>query len=50
MSGLKVLSVASEVFPLVKTGRACRRRRRAARRRSPREGVEIRTLVPGYPG
>ena len=49
MSELKVLSVASEIFPLVKTGRARRRRRRAARARSPREGVEMRTLVPGYP-
>ena len=48
MNGLRVLSVASEIFPLVKTGGladvvgalpealAC-------------EGVEMRTLVPGYP-
>ena len=48
MSELKVLSVASEIFPLVKTGGLADVSARC-RRRLPREGVEISTLVPGYP-
>jgi starch synthase len=48
MSGLKVLSVASEVFPLVKTG-GLADVVGALPAALAREGVEIRTLVPGYP-
>ena len=48
MSELKVLSVASEIFPLVKTGGSPTSPARCPAR-SPREGVEMSTLVPGYP-
>ena len=48
MSGLKVLSVASEVFPLIKTG-GLADVVGALPAALAREGVEIRTLVPGYP-
>ncbi len=48
MSGLKVLSVASEVFPLVKTG-GLADVAGALPGALAREDVEMRTLVPGYP-
>ncbi len=48
MSELKVLSVASEVFPLIKTG-GLADVVGALPAAVAREGVEIRTLVPAYP-
>ncbi len=48
MSGLKVLSVASEVFPLIKTG-GLADVAGALPAALARENVEMRTLVPGYP-
>jgi starch synthase len=48
MSELKVLSVASEVFPLVKTG-GLADVAGALPAALAREGVEVRTLVPAYP-
>jgi starch synthase len=48
MSGLKVLSVASEVFPFIKTG-GLADVAGALPAALAREDVEIRTLVPGYP-
>ena len=48
MSELKVLSVASEIFPLVKTG-GLADVAGALPGALAREGVEMRTLVPGYP-
>ena len=48
MSGLKVLSVASEIFPLIKTG-GLADVVGALPAAFAREDVEIRTLVPGYP-
>ena len=48
MSELKVLSVASEVFPLLKTG-GLADVVGALPAALARENVEIRTLVPGYP-
>src|ERR1700723_1598977 len=48
MSALKVLSVASEVFPLIKTG-GLADVAGALPAALAREEVEIRTLVPGYP-
>ncbi len=48
MSELKVLSVASEIFPLVKTG-GLADVVGALPAALAREGVEIRTLVPAYP-
>jgi starch synthase len=48
MSDLKVLSVASEVFPLVKTG-GLADVTGALPGALKREGVEMRTLVPAYP-
>lgn len=48
MSGLKVLSVASEIFPLIKTG-GLADVVGALPGALAREGVEIRTLVPAYP-
>ena len=48
MSGLKVLSVASEIFPLIKTG-GLADVAGALPAALAREDVEIRTLVPGYP-
>ena len=48
MSGLKVLSVASEIFPLVKTG-GLADVAGALPAALAREGVEMRTLVPAYP-
>ena len=48
MSELKVLSVASEIFPLIKTG-GLADVVGALPAALAREGVEIRTLVPGYP-
>jgi starch synthase len=48
MSGLKVLSVASEVFPLIKTG-GLADVVGALPAALARENFEIRTLVPGYP-
>ena len=47
--GLRVLSVASEVFPLIKTG-GLADVAGALPAALGREGVEARTLVPGYPG
>ena len=49
MSELKVLSVASEIFPLIKTG-GLADVVGALPAALARENVEIRTLVPGYPG
>jgi starch synthase len=49
MSELKVLSVASEVFPLIKTG-GLADVVGALPAALARENVEIRTLIPGYPG
>jgi starch synthase len=49
MSELKVLSVASEVFPLIKTG-GLADVVGALPGALAHENVEIRTLVPGYPG
>jgi starch synthase len=48
MSALKALSVASEVFPLIKTG-GLADVVGALPAALARENVEIRTLVPGYP-
>ncbi len=48
MSDLKVLSVASEIFPLVKTG-GLADVVGALPGALAREGVEVRTLVPAYP-
>ncbi len=48
MSGLKVLSVASEIFPLVKTGGLADVVGALPRALAP-EGVQMRSLVPGYP-
>ena len=48
MSELKVLSVASEIFPLVKTG-GLADVAGALPAALAREGVEMRTLVPAYP-
>jgi len=48
MSDLKVLSVASEIFPLIKTG-GLADVVGALPGALAREGVEIRTLVPAYP-
>ena len=48
MSGLKVLSVASEVFPFIKTG-GLADVAGALPAALAREDVEIRTLVPSYP-
>jgi starch synthase len=48
MSALKVLSVASEIFPLVKTG-GLADVAGALPGALKREGVEMRTLVPAYP-
>jgi starch synthase len=48
MSELKVLSVASEVFPLIKTG-GLADVVGALPAALAREGVEIRTVVPAYP-
>jgi starch synthase len=49
MSGLRVLSVASEIFPLAKTG-GLADVVGALPAALAREGVEIRTVIPGYPG
>ncbi len=46
---MQVLSVASEVYPLVKTGGLGGRGRARCRRRWRAEGVQVRTLLPGYP-
>jgi starch synthase len=48
MSALKVLSVASEVFPLIKTG-GLADVVGALPAALARENAEIRTLIPGYP-
>ena len=48
MSELNVLSVASEIFPLIKTG-GLADVAGALPGALAREGVEVRTLVPGYP-
>jgi starch synthase len=45
---LKVLSIASEAFPLIKTG-GLADVAGALPLALPREGVEMRTLLPGYP-
>jgi starch synthase len=45
---LKVLSIASEAFPLIKTG-GLADVAGALPLSLPREGVEMRTLLPGYP-
>jgi starch synthase len=49
VSGLKVLSVASELFPLVKTG-GLGDVAGALPRALGELGIEVRTLLPGYPG
>jgi starch synthase len=49
MSELKVLSIASEIFPLIKTG-GLADVVGALPAALAREGVEIRTVVPAYPG
>jgi starch synthase len=49
MSGISALSVASEVFPLVKTG-GLADVTGALPRALKRQGVAVKTLVPGYPG
>ncbi len=48
MSGLKVLSVVSEIYPLVKTGGLADVAGALPAALAP-HGVEMRTLVPGYP-
>ncbi|MCK0196586.1 glycogen synthase GlgA [Ancylobacter sp. 6x-1] len=48
MAGIKVLSVASEVFPLVKTGGLADVVGALPHALAPL-GIEVRTLVPGYP-
>jgi starch synthase len=48
MSELKALSVASEIFPLIKTG-GLADVAGALPGALAREGVEVRTLLPGYP-
>ena len=48
-STFRVLSVASEVFPLIKTG-GLADVAGALPAALAREGVAIRTLIPGYPG
>ena len=48
MTGLRVLSIASEVFPLIKTG-GLADVAGALPSALRREGVEMRTLLPGYP-
>src|SRR4029077_16014771 len=48
MSALKILSVASEVFPLIKTG-GLADVVGALPAALARESVEVRTLLPGYP-
>jgi starch synthase len=45
---LRVLSIASEAFPLIKTG-GLADVAGALPLAMPREGVEMRTLLPGYP-
>ena len=45
---LRVLSIASEAFPLIKTG-GLADVAGALPLALPREGVEMRTLLPGYP-
>ncbi len=45
---MKVLSVASEIFPLIKTG-GLADVAGALPKALPEEGIEVRTLVPGYP-
>jgi starch synthase len=49
MTGPRVLSVASEVFPLIKTGGLADVTGALPRALAP-QGVTMRTLVPGYPG
>jgi starch synthase len=48
MSGLRVLSVASEVFPLIKTGGLADVAGALPGALAPL-GIEVRTLLPGYP-
>jgi starch synthase len=48
MSGRRVLSVASEIFPFIKTG-GLADVAGALPRALAREGIEMRTLVPAYP-
>lgn len=48
MSGLKVLSVVSEIYPLVKTGGLADVAGALPAALAP-HGVEMRTLIPGYP-
>ena len=48
MSDLKVLSVASEIYPLVKTGGLADVAGALPAALEP-QGIEVRTLVPGYP-
>jgi starch synthase len=48
-SALEVLSVASEVFPLIKTGGLADVAGALPAALAP-EGVHVRTLLPGYPG
>jgi starch synthase len=48
MSGLRVLSITSEAYPLIKTG-GLADVAGALPAALAREGVEVRTLLPGYP-
>ena len=48
MSGLKVLSVASELYPLIKTGGLADVAGALPGALAP-EGIHVRSLVPGYP-
>jgi starch synthase len=49
MKSLRVLSIASEIFPLIKTGELADVTG-ALPIALKAEGIEVRTLVPGYPG
>jgi starch synthase len=49
MKAIRVLSVASEVFPLIKTGALADVTGALPIALKP-EGIEVRTVVPGYPG
>ncbi|MGA7803435.1 glycogen synthase GlgA [Bradyrhizobium sp.] len=49
MKSIRVLSVASEIFPLIKTGGLADVTGALPIALKP-EGIEVRTVVPGYPG
>ena len=48
MKSLRVLSVASEIYPLIKTGELADVTGALPIALKP-EGIEVRTVVPGYP-